>query len=68
MKVYELIAELNKLSAGAEVIVHGLRTVPELRNGCHVDLNENNEDVYSVNGSVDDVDSDLEEMQVFLYF
>lgn len=35
MKVYELIAELNKLPAGAEVIVHGLRTVPELRNGCH---------------------------------
>ena len=68
MKVYELIAELNKLPAGAEVIVNGLRTVPELRNGCHVDVDENNEDVYSVNGSVDDVDSDLEKMQVILYF
>lgn len=68
MKVYELIAELNKLPAGAEVIVHGLRTVPELRSGCHVDVNKNNEDVFSVNGSVDDVDSDLEEMRVILYF
>ena len=68
MKVYELIAELIKLPAGAEVLVHGLRTVPELRSGYHVDVDENNEDVYSVNGSVDDVDSDLEEMQVILYF
>lgn len=68
MKVYELMDILNKLPAGAEVLVHGLRTVPELRSGCHVDVDENNEDVYSVNGSVDDIDSDSEEMKVFLYF
>ncbi len=68
MKVYELITELNKLPAGAEVIVHGLRTVPELKSGCLVDVDENNEDVYSVNGSVNDIDSNSEEMRVILYF
>lgn len=68
MKVYELMAVLNKLPAGAEVLVHGLRTVPELKSGCHIDVNENKEDIYSVNGSVNDVDSDSEEMKVFLYF
>lgn len=68
MRVFELMDILNKLPAGAEVFVHGIRTVPELRSGCLVDVNEDNEDVYSVNGSVDDIDSDSEEMRVILYF
>lgn len=68
MRVFELMDILNKLPAGAEVLVHGIRTVPELRSGCLVDVNEDNEDVYSVNGSVNDIDSDSEEMRVILYF
>lgn len=66
MRVYELMNILNNLPAGAEVSAHSLRTVTELKNGFPVDVNENNEDIYSVTGEIDDIDSG--NMQVYLYF
>lgn len=68
MRVYELMNELNYLPAGAEVFVHGLRTVPDLRSGYIVDIDENKEEIYAIDGSVADIDSDTKTMQVYLYF
>lgn len=66
MKVYEIMNILDSLPSGADVSVHGLLTVPELRSGCHIDVDDNNEDVYAVDAQVCDIESN--HMKVILYF
>lgn len=68
MKVYELISELIKMPAGCDVRCCGIRTASELKSGIVVDVDENQEEVYSVGGMCDDLDLESDRKIVNLYF
>ena len=66
MKVYELIEKLMQLPAGLDVAAQTYKTVREVKNGTEVDVNENEEEVYSIGNAIKDMDSDSK--TVYLYF
>lgn len=66
MKVYELIEKLMQLPAGLDVAAQTYKTVNEVKNGTEVDVNENEEEVYSIGDAIKEMDSDSE--AVYLYF
>jgi len=66
VKVYELIEKLMQLPAGLDVAAQTYKTVNEVKNGTEVDVNENEEEVYSIGDAIKEMDSDSE--AVYLYF
>lgn len=66
MKVYELIEKLMQIPAGLDVAAQTYKTVSEVKNGTEVDVNENEEEVYSIGDAIKDMDSDSK--AVYLYF
>lgn len=68
MKVYELIEKLMGLPAGAEVKAQGYMTVPELKSQTQVDIMDDQEIIYSVDGICDGIDLDSVKNIIYLCF
>ena len=66
MKVYELMAILEKLPSGAEVICSGIKTVEELEESDSIGNDEYGNKEYSISENI--VDVDLEGNHVYLQF
>lgn len=66
MKIFELMSELSKLPAGLEVNISGCMTEKELRKSVEIDVDEDENSIYSIGGTCGDIDSDSK--NVFLYF
>jgi hypothetical protein len=68
MKVYELIEKLMRMPVGAEVKVQGYMTVPELKSGTQVDIMDDQEIIYSVDGICEGIDLDRVKNIIYLCF
>lgn len=68
MKVYELIEKLMRLPAGAEVKAQGYMTVPELKSQTQVDIMDDQEIIYSVDGICNGIDLDSVKNIIYLCF
>lgn len=66
MKVYELMARLEKLPSGAEVICSGIKTVEDLEKSDPIGNHEYGNKEYSISENI--VDVDLESNHVYLQF
>lgn len=67
MKVYELMTELAKMPAGAEVEFTTLMTLAEFAE-LHTDVvDENGKDLYRVSGEIKDVEK-ISDKRIALYY
>lgn len=66
MKVYELMARLEKLPSGAEIICSGIKTVEDIEESDPIGNDEYGNKEYSISENI--VDVDLEGNHVYLQF